>query len=409
MRNIYWVLAGILVSLLTNAFVLETTIYKQYYDISYDLIFLFIGLYFHFTKRLKGFISFTFPIILFCLTPMISAMLGNLLKDNSILFSIFINFPACILWSFLLLKITGKVTFNQKASNKSVIVSLSSIVLLFIFLSLFLNTYKTPIVNADKILQEYSHGLLTFGLIVNVSLFLIVSFLLFFIIPSRLFKRVIHEVVHLDKIKVGFVYLFIIYLCSNGFVLGVELLSNEPISSLIAEMGVSHLGGRFVELLFGVALFEEALFRLFLPVLLVILLSNYFKKNHAIFLTMLISSVLFAFVHTITGFGGFEQLDYAVAINRLIGLFLSGQVFIYLYIVTKNLWIPIIAHALNNYGFSFFSFVDFSNYSFVNVIWVMVFTSIILIQYGSENAIHKDHTKTTNSMMSEEGKLVYKY
>lgn len=218
----------------------------------------------------------------------------------------------------------------------------------------------------------------------------------------------IHEVIHLDKIKVGFVYLLIIYIFSNVFVLGVELLSNQHISSLITEKGILNLVGQFVGLLFGVALFEEAMFRLFLPVLLAILLSNYFKRKHAIFLTMLISSILFAFVHTITGFGGFEQLDYEEAINRLFGLFLMGQIFIYLYIVTKNLWIPIIVHALNNYGLPFFLFVDFSNYSFLNVIWVMVFSSIILFQHGSGNSIHKDKTITTNSMMNEDGKPVYK-
>ncbi|WP_059170260.1 CPBP family intramembrane glutamic endopeptidase [Bacillus sp. FJAT-27445] len=392
MRNVYWVLAGILVSLLTNAFVLETTIFKQNNEISHELIFMCIGLYllyFHFTERLKGFILFTFPIILFCLTPTISAMLGNFFKENSILFSIFSISLACILWSFILLKLTGKVTFNQKASNKSVIVSLSSIVLLFIFLILLLNTYKLPIINAAQILQEYSHGFLTFNLVMNVSLFLIVSFLLFLITPSRLFKRVIYEVVDLDKIKVGFVYLLIIYLFSNGFVFGLELLSNQSFSILTEEKGVLNLVGSFVGLFFGVALFEEAMFRLILPVLLVILLRNYFKKKHSIFIAILISSILFAFVHAITGFGSFDQLDYAQAISRLIGLFLSGQIFIYLYIVTKNLWIPIIVHALHDYGLLLF---NFSNYSFVNVVWVMVFTSIILIQHGSENAINKEHT-----------------
>lgn len=411
MKNIYWVLAGILVSLLINAFVLETTIFKQYNEISNDLIFLFIGLYllyFHFTKRLKGFISFTFPIILFCLTPMISTILGNLLKDNYTLFSIFTNFLACILWSYILLKLTGKVTFNQKASNKSVIVSLSSIVIFFIFFSLFLQTYKTPIENATEKLWEYSYGLLDFNLLINVSSFLIVSFLLFLIFPSSLFRRVIHEVIHLDKIKVGFFYLLIIYFISNGFVLGVELVSNQPISSLIAETGVLNLVGHFVGLLFGVALYKEAMFRLFLPVLLVILLTNYLKKKQAIFLAMLISSVLFAFVHTITGFGGFDQLDYAMAINRLFGLFLMGQIFIYLYIVTKNLWIPIIVHTLNNYKLPFFLFVDFSNDSFVNVIWVIVFISIILIQHGSGISSNKDNILTTNSMMNEDSKPVYK-
>ncbi|MBY0121607.1 CPBP family intramembrane metalloprotease [Bacillus sp. S/N-304-OC-R1] len=155
-----------------------------------------------------------------------------------------------------------------------------------------------------------------------------------------------------------------------------------------------------------VALFEEAMFRLFLPVFLVILLSNYFKRKHAIFLTMLISSVLFAFVHTITGFGGFEQLNYEEAINRLFGLFLMGQIFIYLYIVTKNLWIPIIVHALNNYGLPLFLFVDFSNYSFVNVIWVIVFTSIILIQNQSKTSSYKENILTPNSMINEDGKAV---
>ncbi|MBY0121606.1 hypothetical protein [Bacillus sp. S/N-304-OC-R1] len=254
MRNVYWVLAGILVSLLINAFILETNIYKQYNDFINDLIFLFIGLYllyFHFTKRLKGFILFTFPIILFCLTPMISTMLSNFFKDNYTLFSIFANSLSCILWSFILLKLTDKVTFDLKASSKSVIVSLSSIIILFAFLSIFFNTYQTPIVNAAKILREYSHGLLNFDLLINASLFLIVSFILFLIIPSRLFKRVIHEVVHLDKIKVGFVYLLIIYLISNGFVLGVELLSNQPLSSLIADAGILNLVGSFVGLLFG--------------------------------------------------------------------------------------------------------------------------------------------------------------
>lgn len=394
MKNVYWVLGGILVSLLANVFIPETTIYKQSYnDIIHVLIFLIIGLYllyYQFTKRLKGFVLFTFPIFLFCLTPAISTMLNNLLKDHSNIFSILLLCLTSILWSFILFKLAGKATVNLKTNNKNVIVSLSSIVILFIFQSIFLNTYKTSIMNANKILQEYTHGILGFSLIINLSLFLIVLFLLFLILPNSLFKMMFHEVVHLDKIKVGFVYLLIIYLFSNSYALGVEWLSCQPISSLIAETGVLNLVGHFIGFLLGVAPFEEAMFRLFLPVLLAILVSKYFIKKQAIFLAMLISSILFAFVHTISGFGGFEHLDYEQAISRLFMIFLIGQILFYIYIVTKNLWIPIIVHALNNYALPLFSFLGFSNNSFESVIWVIVFTSIILIQHGRENSIHSD-------------------
>src|SRR5690606_9355442 len=149
---------------------------------------------------------------------------------------------------------------------------------------------------------------------------------------SSFFKPVFRQVVNLDKMKVGFVYLFIIYIFSNLFVVGVEWLSGQSISSLVVETDVFSLIGHLIGFLFGVALFEEAIFRLFLPVLLVILLRNFIKK-HAIILAILISSILFAFVHTISDFGGFEQLDYAQAIRRLLMLFLSGQILIYLYIV----------------------------------------------------------------------------
>ena len=381
-------------------FFLETTIYKQPDNSSIHVfIFLFIGLYLlysQFTERLEGAISFAFPILLFCLTPMITTMLDGLFKNHLIWLDIFLHCIASIIWTFILIKLTDKVPSNLKTRNSVMIMSLSAIVFLFILQSIFLNTYKTQLIHVNKILHDYSSGLFTFTLLINFSSFLIVLLFLFLILPSSFFKTVFREVVDLDKMKVGFVYLFIIYLFSNLFVVGVEWLSGQSISSLVAETDVFRLIGHFIGFLFGVALFEEAIFRLLLPVLLGILLSNYFIKKHAIILAILISSVLFAFVHTLSGFGGFEQLDYAQAIRRLLMLFLSGQILIYLYIVTKNLWIPIIIHALNNYSLPLFLFTDFPNHSFENVMWVTMFILIIFMQHGSKNSTFKANTMTTN-------------
>ncbi|MBP2243051.1 membrane protease YdiL (CAAX protease family) [Cytobacillus eiseniae] len=401
MKKLYWILGGILVSLLINMFVLETTIYKQPDNsVIHVFIFLLIGLYllyFQLTERLEGIISFTFPIILFCLTPVITTMMDGFFKNHLIWLDIFLHCIAAIIWTFILLKLTDKVPFHLKARNSMIIMSLVAIVFLFIFQSIFLNTYKTQMIQVSKTLHDYSSGLFTFNLVFNFSSFLIFSLFLFLILPSSFFKPVFRQVVNLDKMKVGFVYLFIIYIFSNLFVVGVEWLSGQSISSLVVETDVFSLIGRFIGFLFGVSLFEEAIFRLFLPVLLVILLRNFIKK-HAIILAILISSILFAFVHTISDFGGFEQLDYAQAIRRLLMLFLSGQTLIYLYIVTKNLWIPIIIHALNNYGLPLFSFSDYPTHSFGNVVWVTMFILIVFMQHGSRKSIRKVNIVTTNSL-----------
>lgn len=93
-----------------------------------------------------------------------------------------------------------------------------------------------------------------------------------------------------------------------------------------------------------ISLFEEIIFR---GVVLNLFIEQKDQTKKNIFLAMIYSSGIFAFIHLLNLLGGAGFLPTILQVGYT---FLTGMMFAYLYLVTKNILIPIIIHAIYNIG-----------------------------------------------------------
>lgn len=144
------------------------------------------------------------------------------------------------------------------------------------------------------------------------------------------------------------------------------LYSYFVFGKLIVAQGMTKwtaVAGNYIALFFGVALFEEVVFRGFLiPQVFIRLNSNKTKRSKMI-LALVISQVLFSLVHIPIRL--VNGIDIVTLIISLCALFIIGVVFAFIYLLTENLFLAMGVHALwdiaNGNAASIFS----SNYTVI--------------------------------------------
>lgn len=123
------------------------------------------------------------------------------------------------------------------------------------------------------------------------------------------------------------------------FLLGEKLLSSSDLKSILEPVGLTNKKIFFVAIIYWIfvnSVLEEYLFRWFLTTKLEQLIGGYW-------LPIIISALIFTIHHTIA-------LSYFISPlgNFLcsLGLFIGGIIFSWLYMTTRSIWIPWLAHAM---------------------------------------------------------------
>lgn len=184
--------------------------------------------------------------------------------------------------------------------------------------------------------------------------------------------------------------IFIILLCSYGYKWMFKF--NEPYKSfLIIIPGIivainnfpisAYMNGRttviepvyniylFLLESFSVGFFEEIIFR---GLILVLLLEKLSEKSFGLLKAIVISSLIFGFVHLINLFDGASIGNTVLQVGYS---FLIGLLFAVFYLKTKNIWLIMILHALYNFfGQVMFQIGDVTNRydSFTVIITVVI-------------------------------------
>ena len=127
-------------------------------------------------------------------------------------------------------------------------------------------------------------------------------------------------------------------------------------------------------------IFEEILYRG--------LMYNKLKEISNAFIGVLISSILFAFLHI---------PKYGFGINTFF-LFLVGILLAYCYEKTDNIYVPILVHSINNFFIFLFNYVYFY---FLIVIYFIIFIAGIIIAIQEIKKKYLKVRKTFNLVQSD--------
>ena len=191
-------------------------------------------------------------------------------------------------------------------------------------------------------------------------------------------------------LSIGMIYYIIYFIFDNAFLFNFFKYFNDILSGkknitiydiLILEKS---LRPRFEPFMFIATviispIFEEILYRG--------LLYNKLKEISNAFIGVLISSILFAFLHI---------PKYGFGINTFF-LFLVGILLAYCYEKTDNIYVPILVHSINNFFIFLFNYVYFY---FLIVIYFIIFIAGIIIAI-QEIKKHLKVRKTFNLVQSD--------
>ncbi|MGI0510130.1 CPBP family intramembrane metalloprotease [Treponema denticola] len=191
-------------------------------------------------------------------------------------------------------------------------------------------------------------------------------------------------------LSIGMIYYIIYFIFDNSFLFNFFKYFNDILSGkknitiydiLILEKS---LRPRFEPFMFIATviispIFEEILYRG--------LLYNKLKEISNAFIGVLISSILFAFLHI---------PKYGFGINTFF-LFLVGILLAYCYEKTDNIYVPILVHSINNFFIFLFNYVYFY---FLIVIYFIIFIAGIIIAI-QEIKKHLKVRKTFNLVQSD--------
>lgn len=155
-----------------------------------------------------------------------------------------------------------------------------------------------------------------------------------------------------------------------------KLVVNEAMVEWVAVIGY------YLELIFGVAVFEEIIFRGFLIPQVFIRLKARENNASRMFLTLGISQFLFAIVHVpIRLANGMSLID---AILNLGTIFIIGIIIAFVYLLTENIFIAMGVHSIWNASLNNSISIFSSKYAFVVVIF-FVFIMMYLKATGNRN------------------------
>lgn len=206
----------------------------------------------------------------------------------------------------------------------------------------------------------------------TLILYLALYFVFIFLILIKNSKLSLKEIgLEKKKLKTGvfvsilFFFLLQIYGVLYSFFAFNKLAVNEVFTQWTVVVGY------YTELVLGVALFEEVVFRGFLiPQIFLRLKSN---KNSRMVMTLVISQILFSIVHIPVRI--VNGIDFTTLMISLAALFVVGLMFSFIYLLTENLFIAMGFHVIWDAANNSAATIYKSNYT---VIIVLFFAFILM-------------------------------
>ncbi|MCM0649146.1 CPBP family intramembrane metalloprotease [Clostridium swellfunianum] len=194
-------------------------------------------------------------------------------------------------------------------------------------------------------LYNWSYNI-TKGLInQTLILYLLLSFIFIYLILYKSSKfRPIDIGLKKGKLKDGIIITVILFILLQvyGVVYSYFCFGELTMNEVMYKGTI--VAGYYISMIFGVAFFEEVLFRGVLIPQIFIRLKSDKSKNKIMFMALFISQALFSVMHIpirlINGVG-FTDLMISLA-----SIFIIGIVFAFIYLLTDNLFIAIGVHAL---------------------------------------------------------------
>ena len=192
-------------------------------------------------------------------------------------------------------------------------------------------------------------------------------------------------------LSIGMIYYIIYFIFDNSFLFNFFKYFNDILSGkknitiydiLILEKSLRPCFEPFMFIATVIIspIFEEILYRG--------LMYNKLKEISNAFIGVLISSILFAFLHI---------PKYGFGINTFF-LFLVGILLAYCYEKTDNIYVPILVHSINNFFIFLFNYVYFY---FLIVIYFIIFIAGIIIAIQEIKKKYLKVRKTFNLVQSD--------
>ena len=249
----------------------------------------------------------------------------------------------------------------------------------------FYNYYYTLFVKYNGIF-----GILLFLMFIIIFyLFYSKDLKIIFIYKKLNFSVIIKGMIYLSSITM--IYYIIQFIFDNAFLFNFFKYFNDVLTGkknitiydiLILEKSLKPRFEPFMligSVIFG-PIFEEILYRG--------LMYNKLKEISNAFIGLLISSILFAFLHI---------PKYGFGINMFF-LFLAGILLAYCYEKTDNIYVPIFVHSINNFFIFLFNYVYFY---FLIVIYFIIFIAGIIIAIQEIKKKYLKVRKTFNLVQSD--------
>ncbi len=218
-----------------------------------------------------------------------------------------------------------------------------SLILVHIAFTLFINLVIFEYGYLDFV-YEATSGWINVTLTVNLIGLLLEVVILLCIIGGLSLRDV---GIRKEKLVSGLIGTLLFWISIHVLDFIMTFISNEEITfnqDLFTHPNVV-LGGFFGQI-FGNALLEEIVFRGFLFVQILLLLTKHYKLKSPLFIAMLLSQSIFAIIHIPNRiYSGLVGMEY---VYDFIQLVILGVIFSLIYVLTKNLFFVIGIHALLN-------------------------------------------------------------
>lgn len=211
----------------------------------------------------------------------------------------------------------------------------------------------------------------------TLILYLLLYFVFIYLILIKNCKLSFKEIgLEKKKLKAGIlvsIFLFFllqIYGVLYSFLAFKKLTVNEVFIQWTVVVGY------YIELVLGVALFEEVIFRGFLiPQIFIRLKSN---KNSRMVITLVISQILFSVVHIPVRI--VNGIDFTTLIISLTALFAIGLMFSFIFLLTENLFIAMGGHVIWDAANNSAATICTSNYAVIAVLliaFILMYISVV--------------------------------
>lgn len=273
---------------------------------------------------------------------------------------------------YFMLKTDSKVLpfFGLKVSGGSLITFLVVYFVMIYLIIFFHNNLRTILTTISNItLKIIDPNLIMFNVLLLLTLFLFKLFTKHSI--QSVFKR--SGLLNRKNFTDGFLVFFLVFCLLHLHIWLSAITNNESISSIFTKVSVAEWLGVYIGSIFGTGLHEELIFRFIIFGALLHLLRN-LKVNFRIVLSLFIAQLLFAFYH-VPIMGGF---DLSIESFLIIRHMISGLILAFLFIVTKNLWIPIFIHGFGNLDLPLFISTNYINFSIYHGSIIYIYALIIV-------------------------------